>query len=80
MFAGLPNPLSGMRYHSLVVVPETLSDDFEVTAWVDGHPEVIMGIRHRRWPVEGIQFHPESFMTPLGRDLIARFLEGDPPS
>ena len=76
LFVGLPNPFVATRYHSLVIRPETLSPDYEVTAWApapDGSRE-IMGIRHRRWPVEGLQFHPESFLTERGHDLLRRFL------
>lgn len=72
VFAGLPNPFSAVRYHSLVVKREGLPDCFEVTAWTeDGE---IMGIRHKRHPVEGIQFHPESFMTEKGKDILKNFL------
>lgn len=76
LYAGLDNPLVATRYHSLIIRPETLSDDFEVCAWCDapdGRRE-IMGIRHRRWPVHGMQFHPESFLTELGTELLRRFL------
>lgn len=72
VFAELPNPFSAIRYHSLVVLPEGLPDCLEVTAWTtDG---TIMGLRHRQYPVEGVQFHPESFMTPVGKDLLRNFL------
>lgn len=77
LFAGLANPFIATRYHSLVIQPATLSDDFEVTAWAfapDGTRE-IMGIRHKRWPVEGWQFHPESFLTEPGHELLRRFLQ-----
>ncbi|MCA9155331.1 MAG: aminodeoxychorismate/anthranilate synthase component II [Planctomycetales bacterium] len=76
VFAGLPNPLTATRYHSLVIQPETLSDDFEIAAWAaapDGSRE-IMAIRHKRLPVEGWQFHPESFLTQDGHELLRRFL------
>ena len=81
LFAGLDNPLVATRYHSLVIQPDTLSDDFEVCAWSDapdGHRE-IMGIRHRRWPVFGLQFHPESFLTDCGTELLRRFIQVAPP-
>jgi anthranilate synthase component II len=76
LFAGLPNPFEATRYHSLVIRPGTLSDDFEVCAWAelqDGGRE-IMGIRHRRWPLYGVQFHPESFLTHVGVDILKQFL------
>jgi anthranilate synthase component 2 len=76
LFAGLPNPFIATRYHSLVIQPETLSGDFEVSAWAfapDGSRE-IMGVRHRHWALEGWQFHPESFLTEQGPELLRRFL------
>jgi anthranilate synthase/aminodeoxychorismate synthase-like glutamine amidotransferase len=82
LFAGLPNPFTATRYHSLVIQPETISADFEVSAWAtapDGSME-IMGIRHRRWPVIGWQFHPESFLTECGHELLRRFLQLQPTS
>ena len=77
LFAGLDNPFQATRYHSLIVKPETLSDDFEITAWCnapDGTRE-IMGIRHRKLPLHGLQFHPESFLTPSGTQILKRFIE-----
>ena len=71
--AGLPNPFEAIRYHSLVVYPETLPDCLEITAWTDNG--LIMGLRHKEYPVEGVQFHPESIMTPVGKDLLRNFLE-----
>ncbi len=72
IFAGLPSPLVAGRYHSLVVDRETLPPDLEVSAWLsDG---TVMGVRHRRAPVEGVQFHPESVLTACGKDLLANFL------
>jgi anthranilate synthase component 2 len=76
LFAGLPNPFVATRYHSLVIQPETLSNEFEVSAWADapdGSRE-IMGIRHKRHALEGLQFHPESFLTQCGHELLRRFL------
>jgi anthranilate synthase/aminodeoxychorismate synthase-like glutamine amidotransferase len=77
LYAGVPNPFEATRYHSLVIEPASLPDALEVTAktWDD----VIMGVRHRRFagtpvPVEGVQFHPESIMTPDGKKLLANFL------
>ncbi len=72
VLAGLPNPFSAIRYHSLVVQPEGLPDCLEVTAWTDDG--TIMGLRHRHYPVEGVQFHPESFMTEAGKDVLKNFL------
>ena len=75
VLAGLPNPFSAIRYHSLVVEREGLPDYLEVTAWTDDGE--IMGLRHRQHPVEGVQFHPESFMTEAGKDVLRNFLELD---
>jgi anthranilate synthase component 2 len=72
VFTGLPNPLSAIRYHSLVVKRDTLPDCLEITAWTDDG--TIMGLRHKKYPVEGIQFHPESFMTQSGKELLKNFL------
>lgn len=77
VFAGLPNPFQATRYHSLVVARAGLPDCLEITAWTetdDGEPDEIMGFRHRSWAVEGVQFHPESILTPQGHDLLANFL------
>jgi anthranilate synthase/aminodeoxychorismate synthase-like glutamine amidotransferase len=72
VFADLGNPLTATRYHSLVILPHTVPADLEVTAWAeDGE---IMGVRHRRWPVEGVQFHPESILTVEGKRLLGNFL------
>jgi anthranilate synthase component 2 len=76
LFAGLPNPLIATRYHSLVIQPDTLHPDFEVNAWADapdGSRE-IMAIRHKRFAAYGWQFHPESFLTQQGPELLRRFL------
>ena len=72
VFEGLPNPLEATRYHSLVVSPEGLPAELEVTAETDDG--IIMGLRHREFDVEGVQFHPESILTAKGHDLIGRFL------
>ena len=73
VFAGLPNPFEGMRYHSLIVEKETVPDCFEVSGWTaEGE---IMGIRHKELEVEGVQFHPESIMTPDGVRLLENFME-----
>jgi anthranilate synthase/aminodeoxychorismate synthase-like glutamine amidotransferase len=74
VFRDLANPFEATRYHSLVIEPGTLPDDFVVSATCEDDPDEIMGIRHRRWPVEGVQFHPESFLTPEGHRLLANFL------
>ena len=73
VLTGLPNPFEAIRYHSLVVYPETLPDCLEVTAWTDNG--LVMGLRHKEHPVEGVQFHPESIMTPVGKDLLQNFLD-----
>ncbi|RZA22005.1 MAG: aminodeoxychorismate/anthranilate synthase component II [Lysobacteraceae bacterium] len=78
VFAGLPDGYEATRYHSLVVDKATLPDALEITAWTendDGSMEEIMGLRHRRFPVEGVQFHPESILTQHGHALLRNFLE-----
>ncbi|MCC5073685.1 anthranilate synthase component II [Xanthomonas campestris] len=78
VFAGLPDSYQATRYHSLVVDKTTLPPDLEVTAWTenpDGSMEEIMGLRHRQFPVEGVQFHPESILTQHGHALLKNFLE-----
>ncbi|PKM30944.1 MAG: anthranilate/aminodeoxychorismate synthase component II [Gammaproteobacteria bacterium HGW-Gammaproteobacteria-11] len=77
VFAGLSNPLTVTRYHSLVVRRESLPDCLEITAWTqhdDGSVDEIMGLRHRQFMIEGVQFHPESILTEQGHDLLANFL------
>jgi anthranilate synthase component 2 len=71
VFAGLPNPFQATRYHSLIVERSTFPSELEITAEADG---LVMGMRHRTLPVEGVQFHPESILTPTGNDLLANFL------
>jgi anthranilate synthase/aminodeoxychorismate synthase-like glutamine amidotransferase len=72
LYQGLPNPFPAMRYHSLVVEESTLPDGFSVTARTeDGE---VMGLRHNTWPLEGVQFHPESYRTDAGLDLLKNFL------
>ncbi|TPW15639.1 MAG: glutamine amidotransferase [Acidimicrobiaceae bacterium] len=74
VFAGLPSPLIATRYHSLVVAPSTVPACLEVTATTaDG---MVMGVRHRSMPIEGVQFHPESILTAAGHDLLGNFLAG----
>lgn len=78
VFAGLNNPLTVTRYHSLVVKRETLPDCLEVTAWTahaDGSVDEIMGLRHKTLNIEGVQFHPESILTEQGHELFANFLK-----
>ena len=72
IYSGLPDPLTVGRYHSLVASEESLPDVLEVTSRGGG---VIMGVRHRELPAEGVQFHPESVLTPHGREILGRFLE-----
>ena len=76
-FAGLPNPFEATRYHSLVIEPSSLSTELEMSAWVDTQDgqRQIMGVRHRKFPLEGWQFHPESFLTTPGPELLKRFLK-----
>ena len=73
IFKDLPNPLEATRYHSLIVKREGLPDSLEVTAWND--EELIMGLKHREYPVWGVQFHPESILTPQGKSILKNFLE-----
>ena len=72
ILSGLPNPFEAIRYHSLEVYRDTIPDCLEVTAWTD--QGMIMGLRHKEYPVEGVQFHPESILTPVGHDLLQNFL------
>ena len=73
VFAGLPNPLTATRYHSLIAERDSLPDCLEITAWLDDG--TIMGLRHRAFPhLQGVQFHPESVLTQSGHDLLANFL------
>jgi para-aminobenzoate synthetase component 2 len=72
VFAGLPSPFTATRYHSLIVERETLGPELVVTAWTDEGE--IMGLRHQTLPVEGVQFHPESFLTEHGHDMLRNFL------
>lgn len=73
VYEGLPNPFVATRYHSLIIEPDTIPDDFEVTAHADDG--VVMGVRHKTMPIEGVQFHPESILTTSGKDLLANFLQ-----
>ena len=77
LFQGLDSPFEAIRYHSLAVYREGLPDELEVTAWTDGG--LIMGVRHREHPIEGVQFHPESIMTKVGKDILRNFLRTPAP-
>ena len=77
VFSGLPNPFPATRYHSLIVERGSLPRELEITAEADG---LVMGFRHRSLPVEGVQFHPESILTPSGNDLLANFLGRSAPT
>ena len=73
VFQGLPHPFEAIRYHSLAVYSQDLPESLEVSAWTD--KGIIMGLRHVEHPVEGVQFHPESIMTPVGKTLLKNFLD-----
>jgi anthranilate synthase/aminodeoxychorismate synthase-like glutamine amidotransferase len=72
VFTGLPQPFSAIRYHSLVVMNDSLPDCLEVSARTESG--IIMGLRHRQFPMEGVQFHPESIMTEVGKDILKNFI------
>ena len=76
VFAGLANPFQATRYHSLIVPEESLPEDLEMCAWTadPDHPREVMGLRHRAYPVHGVQFHPESFLSDAGVQLLENFL------
>ncbi len=73
IFAGIPDPFPAARYHSLVIDSDYLPNELEVTAW--GPADQIMGIRHKEYPISGLQFHPESILTQNGKDLLNNFLD-----
>ncbi|HIQ52746.1 MAG TPA: aminodeoxychorismate/anthranilate synthase component II [Pseudomonas pachastrellae] len=78
VFAGLNNPLTVTRYHSLVISRDSLPDCLELTAWTqhdDGSVDEIMGVRHREYMIEGVQFHPESILSEQGHEMLANFLK-----
>jgi anthranilate synthase component 2 len=78
VFAGLPSPIEATRYHSLIIDRATMPRELHVTAQTgDG---IVMGVRHESWPVEGVQFHPESVLTPTGKTMLKNFLDGEPCS
>jgi anthranilate synthase component II len=74
VFARLPDPFTATRYHSLVVERDSVPESLEISAWTDDG--IVMGLRHREYPLEGVQFHPESILTTVGKDLLRNFLEG----
>ena len=76
IFAGIESPTQATRYHSLVIRPGTLNTDFEECAWADGPDgeKEIMGVRHKQYPLHGVQFHPESFLTTHGIEMLKTFL------
>ena len=77
VFAGLPSPLEATRYHSLVIAPDSVPECLEITAWTEdeaGARGEIMGVRHREFAVEGVQFHPESILTQYGHEMLRNFL------
>lgn len=81
VFAGLSNPFTATRYHSLVIDAASLPDCLEVTAWTEndaGEREEIMGVRHREFAIEGVQFHPESILSENGHQLLMNFLQANP--
>jgi anthranilate synthase component 2 len=77
LFVGLPNPFPAIRYHSLAVMRDTVPDCLEVSAWTED--DTVMGLRHKQYPIEGVQFHPESIMTEVGKDLLRNFLKTGSP-
>lgn len=72
VYEGLPNPFEATRYHSLLIEKESLPDKLEVTAWTDEGE--VMGVRHKEYLIEGVQFHPESILTKHGKDLLRNFI------
>lgn len=73
IYEGMPNPFTATRYHSLIIRRGTLPKEYDVVAWTAD--EEIMGVRHKDWPLEGVQYHPESFLTEGGEKLLANFLK-----
>jgi anthranilate synthase component II len=73
IFRGLPNPFTATRYHSLIVARDSVPAELEISAWTED--DLVMGLRHRSLPLEGVQFHPESILTAAGKDLLRNFLE-----
>ena len=80
LFGGFENPFQATRYHSLVIAPDSLPDCLEVTAWTeadDGAVDEIMAVRHKQYPIAGVQFHPESILTDYGHELLEHFLNDE---
>lgn len=73
VYRGLPNPFEATRYHSLIIRRESMPEVLEITAWTEEGE--VMGVRHKTFPIEGVQFHPESILTRVGKDLLKNFLE-----
>ncbi|MGB7290557.1 MAG: aminodeoxychorismate/anthranilate synthase component II [Thermodesulfobacteriota bacterium] len=73
IYSGIPDPFEATRYHSLVVEEKSLPDEFEISAWTDEGE--IMGIRHKQYVIEGVQFHPESILTHFGKDILRNFID-----
>lgn len=73
IYSGIPDPFEATRYHSLIVEEKSLPDEFEISAWTDEGE--IMGIRHKEYVIEGVQFHPESILTHFGKDILKNFLD-----
>ena len=73
VFKGVSNPFEAIRYHSLVVQKESIPDCLDITAWTD--KGIIMGLRHKDYPIEGVQFHPESIMTKEGKSILNNWLK-----
>jgi len=73
IYQGMPNPFTATRYHSLIIRPGTLPPEYEISAWTEA--DEIMGVRHKTWPLEGVQYHPESFLTEQGEKLLGNFLK-----
>jgi anthranilate/para-aminobenzoate synthase component II len=74
LFRSLSNPFTATRYHSLIVRRESVPDTLEISAWTEDG--TVMGLRHKKYPLEGVQFHPESFLTVEGPRILRNFLEG----
>lgn len=73
LYTGMPNPFTATRYHSLIIRQGTLPPEYEISSWTAD--DEIMGVRHKTWPLEGVQYHPESFLTEQGERLLANFLK-----
>jgi anthranilate synthase/aminodeoxychorismate synthase-like glutamine amidotransferase len=75
IFTDIPEPFTATRYHSLIVEKESLPDCFEISAWTEDEDNLVMGLRHKSHPTEGVQFHPESILTQEGKNILKNFLE-----